>query len=57
MKLLDSIKYREIIERNVSRESLVALLKDLITQYEFERELILKKLWVIVPTAAKSFKG
>lgn len=46
MKLLDSIKYREIIERNISRESLVALLKDLITQYESERELILKKLWV-----------
>ena len=46
MKLLDSIKYREIIERNISRESLVALLKDLIAQYEFERELVLKKLWV-----------
>lgn len=46
MKLLNSIKYREIIERNISRESLVALLKELIAQYEFERELVLKKLWV-----------
>ena len=46
MKLLDSIKYREIIERNVSRESLVALLKDLIAQYQSERELVLKKLWI-----------
>jgi len=46
MKLLDSIKYREIIERNISRESLIALLKDLIAQYQSERELVLKKLWV-----------
>lgn len=46
MKLLDSKKYRDIIERNVSRESLIALLKDLIAQYQSERELVLKKLWV-----------
>ena len=46
MKLLDSIKYREIIERNISRESLVALLKDLIAQYQSEREQVLKKLWI-----------
>lgn len=46
MKLLDSIKYREIIERNISRESLVALLKTLVAQYQSERELVLKKLWV-----------
>lgn len=46
MKLLDSIKYREIIERNISRKSLVALLKDLIAQYQSEREQVLKKLWI-----------
>jgi len=45
-KLLDSVQYREIIERNISRELLVALLKDLITKYQIERELVLKKLWV-----------
>ncbi len=46
MKLLESIKYREIIERNISRELLVALLEDLIAEYQSERELVLKKLWV-----------
>lgn len=45
-KLLDSQKYREIIERNINRESLVALLQDLIAQYQSERELVLKKLWI-----------
>ena len=48
MKLLDSKKYRDIIERNVSRESLIALLKDLIAQYQSERELVLIMLWVNV---------
>ena len=46
MKLLDSMKYKEIIERNISRESLIALLTDLVAQYQSERELVLKKLWV-----------
>ena len=46
MKLLDSQKYREIIDRNINRESLISLLRDLISQYKSERELALKKLWV-----------
>ena len=45
-KLLESQKYKEIIERNIEREKLVALLRDLIAQYQIERELTLKKLWV-----------
>ena len=45
-KLLDSQKYKEIIEKNVSRTSLIALLHDLIAQYQDEREQTLKKLWV-----------
>lgn len=46
MKLLNSQKYREIIDRNITRESLIALLKDLVGQYQIERELALKKLWI-----------
>lgn len=45
-KLLDSIKYREIIERIISRKSLISLLRELISRYQSERELTLKKLWV-----------
>lgn len=45
-KLLDSQKYKEIIEQNVSRPSLIALLHALIAQYQTEREQTLKKLWV-----------
>ena len=45
-KLLDSQKYKELIEKNISRTSLIALLHDLIAQYQDEREQTLKKLWV-----------
>ena len=45
-KLLDSQKYKELIERNISRASLISLLHDLIAQYQAEREQTLKKLWV-----------
>ena len=45
-KLLDSINYRDIIERIIGRESIISLLKELISRYQSEREIALKKLWV-----------
>lgn len=44
--LLSTTQYKEIVERNVKRESLIALHDDLINEYVKEQQVVLKKLWV-----------
>lgn len=44
--LLSTTQYKEIVERNVKRESLIALYDDLINEYVKEQQVVLKKLWV-----------
>lgn len=45
-KLLDARQYRHIIEKNIPRENLVNLLRDLIFQYREEKKRCLMKSWV-----------
>ena len=45
MNLLDAREYREIIERHVTRESLIVLLESLITQYRKEKRRSLEETW------------
>lgn len=44
--LLSSTQYRELIEKNVSRNNLIKLYKSLIEEHIKEQELVLKKLWI-----------
>lgn len=44
--LLDAREYRDIIESHVSRESLIALLEDLIKRYRQEKRRSLEEVWV-----------
>ena len=44
--LLSTTQYKEIVERNVTRENLIALYYDLINEYVKEQQVVLKKLWV-----------
>ena len=45
MNLLDAREYREIIERHVTRESLIALLESFIVQYRKEKRRSLEETW------------
>lgn len=44
--LLSTTQYKEIVERNVNRESLIALHDDLINEFVKEQQVVLKKQWV-----------
>ncbi len=46
MNLLDAHEYRDIIESHITRESLIALLEDLIKKCRQEKRRLLEELWV-----------
>ena len=46
MNLLDAHEYRDIIESNVTREALIALLEDLIRRYRKEYRRSIEETWV-----------